>query len=400
MRTSLLLTAVLLLIIFFPDWVIYKTIKNHVQKRWLIIVHWLSTFVFLLGILLLFFFVRSSHDEDQLQLFMWFNWLLLLVYIPKLILSVFILLNNIIHKIFPFVRHTLAYIGLFLAAVFFVGFIYGAMRGRFDVVTTHVKISFPSLPPAFDHLKIVQISDLHLGNFGHEPRFWDNIVRKINAEKPDIIVMTGDMMNNFANEVTPYDIERFSHLNAPYGKFAILGNHDYGDYTHWSSSAAKRANLDSLEQRERRMGFRLLLDEHVFVKKGDDSIAVAGVQNWSKPPFHCYGNLAKAMQDIIHFPFVLLLTHDPNHWMAQVVDYPTIFLTLSGHTHGMQFGINRFGLHWSPAEWMFKQWDGLYCYHQTKYLYVNRGLGYVGVPMRLGMPPEISVITLNCADKQ
>lgn len=400
MRTSLLLTAILLLIIFFPDWVIYKTIKNHVQKRWLIIVHWLSTFVFFSGILLLFFFVRSSHDENQLQLFMWFNWLLLLVYIPKLILSVFILLNNIIHKFFPFVRHTLTYIGLFLAAVFFVGFIYGAMRGRFDVVTTHVKVSFPSLPLSFDHLKIVQISDLHLGNFGHEPRFWDNIVRKVNAEKPDIIVMTGDMMNNFANEVTPDDIVRFSRLYAPYGKFAILGNHDYGDYTHWPSTVAKKANLDSLEQRERRMGFRLLLDEHVFVKKGDDSIAIAGVQNWSKPPFHCYGNLAKAMQGITHFPFVLLLTHDPNHWMAQAVDYPSIFLTLSGHTHGMQFGINKFGLHWSPAEWMFKQWDGLYRYHQTKYLYVNRGLGYVGVPMRLGMPPEISVITLNCVDKQ
>jgi predicted MPP superfamily phosphohydrolase len=187
-------------------------------------------------------------------------------------------------------------------------------------------------------------------------------------------------------------------LHATCGKFSILGNHDYGDYTRWSSPAAKRANLDSLEQRERRMGFRLLLDEHVYVVRNGDSIAVAGVQNWSKPPFHCYGNLPKAMHGIEQFPFVMLLTHDPNHWMAQAVNYPTIFLTLSGHTHAMQLGINRFGLHWSPAEWVFKQWDGLYRY-QTKYLYVNRGLGYVGVPIRIGMSPEISVLTLRYTSK-
>ncbi len=398
MRTSLLFTAILLIIIVLPDLVIYQEIRKHVRKSWLKVLHWASTIFFLVGIFTLFLFIRSSHDEGQLQLFMWFNWLLLLIYIPKFIFAIFLLLNRLLQKVLPFLQNTLTYVGLFLASLLFVGFLYGAMRGRFDVKTTHVEIPLVALPKAFDGLKIVQISDLHLGNFGHEPLFWKSIVNKVNAETPDIIVMTGDMMNNFANEVTPHDIALFSQLHASIGKFAILGNHDYGDYTRWSSLTAKRANLDSLEQRERRMGFRLLLDEHVFVVRAGDSIAIAGVQNWSKPPFHCYGNLPKAMQGIERFPFVLLLTHDPNHWMAQAVNYPTIFLTLSGHTHAMQMGINRFGLHWSPAEWMFKQWDGLYRY-QTKYLYVNRGLGYVGVPIRMGMPPEISVLILRSISK-
>jgi predicted MPP superfamily phosphohydrolase len=398
MRTSLLFTAILLIIIVFPDWVIGHEIRKHVRKRWPVVLHWIGTAFFLVGIFTLFLFVRVSHDEDQLQLFMWFNWLLLLIYIPKLIFAVFLLLNKGIRKLLPFMHNTFAYLGLFFALIVFIGFIYGAMRGRFEVVTTHLDIPLAALPKTFDGLKIVQISDFHLGNFGNAPLFWKNIVDKVNAEKPDIIVMTGDMMNNFADEITPADIALFSQLHAPYGKFSILGNHDYGDYTRWSSPAAKKANLDSLEQRERRMGFRLLLDEHVFVVKNGDSIAVAGVQNWSKPPFHCYGNLPKAMHRIEQFPFVMLLTHDPNHWMAQAVNYPTIFLTLSGHTHAMQLGINRFGLHWSPAEWVFKQWDGLYRY-ETKYLYVNRGLGYVGVPIRIGMSPEISVLTLRCASK-
>ncbi len=398
MRTSLLFTAILLAIIVLPDLVIYRGIWKHIRMTWPKVLHWVSTAFFLAGIFTLFLFIRSSHDEEQLQLFMWFNWLLLLIYIPKLIFAIFFLFNQLIQKALPFLQNTVAYIGLFLASLLFVGLLYGAIRGRFDVKTTHVDIPLTALPKTFDGLKIVQISDLHLGNFGYEPRFWKSIVDKVNVEKPDIIVMTGDMMNNFANEVTPSDIALFNQLHASIGKFAILGNHDYGDYTRWSSLAAKKANLDSLEQRERRMGFQLLLDEHVFIVRNGDSIAIVGVQNWSKPPFHCYGNLPKAMKGIDHFPFVLLLTHDPNHWMAQAVNYPTIYLTLSGHTHAMQMGINRFGLHWSPAEWMFKQWDGLYRY-QTKYLYVNRGLGYVGVPIRMGMPPEISVLILRSVCK-
>lgn len=201
-------------------------------------------------------------------------------------------------------------------------------------------------------------------------------------------------MDNFATELTPGIIKTLGNLQAKTGKYSILGNHDYGDYTKWHSKEAKKANLDSLEQKERQMGFRLLMDEHLFLVRNNDTLVIAGVQNWSKPPFHCYGNLAKAMNGTEHFPYVLLLSHDPNHWMAQVVKYPNIQLMLAGHTHGMQLGISKFGLHWSPAEWVFKQWDGLYTYN-NKALYVNRGLGYLGIPMRLGMPPEITVITLK-----
>jgi predicted MPP superfamily phosphohydrolase len=393
MRTSFIITAILFIFIFLPDLIIFQELKKQFKKKWPLILHVSISSFFLVGILLLFLLVRSSHDEDEIQLFMWFNWLLLLVYLPKVIFSIFILLDRLAAKIIPTIRHLFIYIGLFLASVTFIAFIYGAFKGRLELTTDRVAIHIAELPKTFNGFKIIQISDLHIGNLGHEPRFWQRIVDSINAEKPDLIVMTGDMMNNFANELTPNDIALFSTLRAQYGKIAILGNHDYGDYTKWPSKEAKQANLDSLEQRERRMGFRLLLDEHLFIVKNHDSIAIAGVQNWSKPPFHCYGNLPKAMNGIENFPFVILLTHDPNHWMAQAVNYPTIFLTLSGHTHAMQFGINRFGIHWSPAEWMFKQWDGLYVY-ENKYLYVNRGLGYIGVPIRIGMPPEISIITL------
>lgn len=396
MRSSLFITFILFAFIILPDLIIFQEIKKQVRKKWLLILHIIISSFFILGIMAMFLFVRSSHDEDEIQLFMWFNWLLLLIYLPKLIFSIFLLIHWLFKKIAPSIHSLFIYIGLFLSSVMFISFIYGAVRGRLELTIDRISIPISELPSTFNGFKIIQISDLHIGNLGHEPRFWQQIVDTINAEKPDLIVMTGDMMNNFADELTPNDIALFSTLHARYGKISILGNHDYGDYTNWPSKAAKQANLDSLEQRERRMGFRLLLDEHLFIVKNHDSIAIAGVQNWSKPPFHSYGNLPKAMHGIKNFPFVILLTHDPNHWMAQAVDYPTIYLTLSGHTHAWQFGINRFGIHWSPAEWMFKQWDGLYTY-QNKYLYVNRGLGYIGVPIRIGMPPEISIITLKQA---
>jgi hypothetical protein len=338
--------------------------------------------------------LQNSENCEQLQIFMWFDWILLTIYIPKFLFSLFFVANKLLNRFLSIHYQFISYLGAGLAVLSFFGFIYGAFIGRFDVETKRVEIACNALPPAFDGLKIVQLSDLHTGSFRANSIFWKTAVAKVNAEHPDIIVMTGDMIDNFASELNPSTIEELSQLKAKISKYAILGNHDYGDYTNWPSAEAKKANFDSLKQRERRMGFHLLIDEHVFLTKLTDTLVIAGVQNWSKPPFHCYGNLAKAMSGTERFPYVLLLSHDPNHWMAQAVHYPNIRLTLSGHTHGMQLGIHRWGIHWSPAQWMFKQWDGLYFY-QDKALYVNRGLGYIGIPLRLGMPPEITVLTLR-----
>ncbi len=350
--------------------------------------------IFTLGIFSLLLVLPTIQNEIFLELFIWFNGLLLTIYIPKALLTIFLLLNKAILKWTRCKSQFALYLGAVLSLSVFIGLLYGTFVGRFDSEVTHIEISNPSLPAEFNNLKIVQISDLHIGSLGSKSSFWARSVALCNKEKPDLVMMTGDMIDNFATELTPQIIKTLGTLQATSGKYAILGNHDYGDYTNWKSEAAKKNNKEELIRRERAMGFNVLTDEHTFLTRGDDTLVIAGVQNWSKPPFHCYGNLSKAMQGTERFPYVLLLSHDPNHWMAQAIHYPNIRLMLAGHTHGMQLGIHKFGIHWSPAQWIFKQWDGLYTY-KDKALYVNRGLGYLGIPMRLGMPPEITVITLK-----
>jgi len=386
--------VLLLVLVILPDVVLYLEVRKWTQRHWIRRSVLTPSIAFLLGIAFILVVIRHSQNERVLHWFMWFNWAILSIYIPKLLFVIFLLTDKLAARFLRLRRHGVAKIGAGLALLLFIGFIYGAWIGRFNIQMRHVDIACDGLPPAFDGVKIVQLSDIHLGSTGSQTSFWERAIQLINREHPDIIVFTGDFVNNFASELTPPFIASFGQLKAPMGKFSILGNHDYGDYTQWTSPSAKRANLDSIMVRECRMGFRLLLDEHQFIVNKGDTLVVAGVQNWSKPPFHCYGKLDKAIAGTERFPFVVLLSHDPNHWMAQVVNYPNIKLTLSGHTHAMQLGINWAGIHWSPAQWLFKQWEGLYHY-AGHYLYVNRGLGYIGVPVRLGMPPEITVITLH-----
>lgn len=394
MRSSIVIVFIFLILTTLPDTVIFNQWIKPLKKNWIKIAHWLVYLFFFVGILALLLILPNIQNEIFLELFIWFNWLLLTIYIPKLLLTIFYLSDRIIFKYTKRKGYIGTYLGVVLSSVVFIGFLYGALVGRFDTEVKHLEIRSQSLPTSFDGLKIVQISDLHVGSLGSNSTFWKKSVALCNKEKPDLVVMTGDMMDNFATELTPEITKILATLQAKIGKYAILGNHDYGDYTKWSSASAKQANFETLIRKEQQIGFRLLLDEHVFLNNGKDTLVIAGVQNWSKPPFHCYGNLAKAMKGTECFPYVLLLSHDPNHWMAQAVHYPNIRLMLAGHTHGMQFGINKLGIHWSPAQWIFKQWDGLYIY-KGKALYVNRGLGYLGIPMRLGMSPEITVIILK-----
>lgn len=285
-------------------------------------------------------------------------------------------------------------LALILGGIPVAGFLYG-ITNRYRYQVKRIKISFKNLPENFRGLKIVQISDIHSGSFDHHKPV-EHGVDMVLAEKPDIIFFTGDLVNNKAEEIKPY-MDIFSRLKAPLGVYSTLGNHDYGDYVEWDSKEAKANNLEELKGIHGKMGWKLMMNEHVVLQRGGDKIAVLGIENWSaKAQFPKYGDLSRAYAGLPEkqVPFKILLSHDPSHFDAQVQSqYKDIDLTLSGHTHGMQFGIEIPGFKWSPVKYVYSKWAGLY---QTgsQYLYVNRGYGFLGYPGRLGILPEITVIEL------
>lgn len=274
------------------------------------------------------------------------------------------------------------------------GFLYG-ITNRYNYHVKRVKLAFSKLPSSFRGMKIVQLSDIHSGSFDNHEAVARGVAR-VMAEKPDLILFTGDLVNNKAEEMIPY-MDLFGSLKAPMGVYSTLGNHDYGDYVEWPSAQAKRENLEQLKATHAKMGWKLMMNEHVLLRRDEESIALIGIENWSaKPQFPKYGDMAKAYAGLTEedAPVKILMSHDPSHWDAQVVpDYPNIDLTLAGHTHGMQFGVEISGFKWSPVEYVYKKWAGLY---QTgsQYLYVNRGYGFLGYPGRLGILPEITVFEL------
>jgi uncharacterized protein len=265
--------------------------------------------------------------------------------------------------------------------------------GRFDFQVINKQIEFTTLPDAFDGFRIVHISDLHVGSFhGHKDQV-RHAVKIINGQQPDMIVFTGDLVNNFTAEIDGF-IDILAELHAPYGVYSILGNHDYGDYYQWESEAEKERNFDDMLVAQEKMGFRLLINEWDSIVIGGDKIALIGVENWGEPPFPQYGDLQEASRGTEDLPFRILLTHDPTHWDAEVLAQNDIALTLAGHTHGMQFGIENRVFRWSPSKFKYPRWAGLF-EEDGQFLYVNRGLGYVAFPGRIGMPPEITVIELR-----
>jgi predicted MPP superfamily phosphohydrolase len=285
-------------------------------------------------------------------------------------------------------------LSLLLGGTFFATMLYG-MSNRYKYKIRNVSIKFPTLPPSFNGLKIVQISDVHSGSFSNIEAVQLGI-DMINAQKPDVVFFTGDLVNNKADEMTNY-ISVFKKINAPMGVFSIFGNHDYGDYITWESEDAKQQNLQDLKNIHGELGWRLLLNEHITLEKNNEKIAVIGVENIaSKGRFHSYGDMQKAYTGSEQYPFKILLSHDPSHWDGEVnKNYKDVNLTLAGHTHGMQFGIEIPGfIKWSPVKYMYKRWAGLYT-EGEQHIYVNRGFGFLGYPGRVGILPEISVITLT-----
>ena len=287
----------------------------------------------------------------------------------------------------------LSWLGLAAGGTLFGSLVYG-FSNKYKYQVKRIQLAYENLPPAFKGFKIVHISDIHSGSFTDKASV-DRGVKKILDQNPDIILFTGDIVNDRATEMNEYK-DVFSKLKAPLGVYSILGNHDYGDYVSWPfNGISKQQNLSDLAKTHADMGWRLLLDEHTVLEKNGEKIALIGIQNWSnKARFPKHGRMDKAYAGTENYPFKILMSHDPSHWDAQVREqYADVDLTLSGHTHGMQFGVELPGFKWSPVQYVYKQWAGLYEQGKQK-LYVNPGFGFIGYPGRVGILPEITVIEL------
>jgi predicted MPP superfamily phosphohydrolase len=340
--------------------------------------------------------------------------LLLLTFLPKLLLTIVLLWEDI-YRLFsgsfnyflsenktdsflPERRKFVSQLGLGLAAVPFLSLIYGMTIGKYNYKVIKQRIFFPDLPNAFDGFTITQISDIHSGSFDN-PEKIEYAINLVNEQNSDMILFTGDIVNTHAKEMHPW-LETFKRIKKhEYGKFSILGNHDYGEYVTWPTETAKLKNFEDIKNIHSQIEFKLLLNEHIFIKKGDDRIAIVGVENWGRN-FKQAGDLNKASGQLSKDDFKILMSHDPSHW-DQVVQHDNrhFQLTLSGHTHGMQFGIEIPGyFKWSLAQYIYKQWAGLY-QNLGRYVYVNRGFGFHAYPGRVGIMPEITVIELKKGEK-
>jgi predicted MPP superfamily phosphohydrolase len=333
-----------------------------------------------------------------------------LVYVPKLILLVFMFgedvfrlfeagVNYFVSKsdensaLFSSRRKFIGQLALGIAAIPFISILYGITKGKYNFKVLKYTLEFEDLPAAFEGYQVTQISDIHSGSFDNKEKI-EYAVNLVNEQASDVIMFTGDMVNSKSKEMRPWK-STFSKLKAKDGVFSVLGNHDYGDYTRWPSDEAKADNFQELLDIQKDMGFDLLRNESRFIEKNGDRLAIIGVENWGKG-FKQKGDLTLASSQVAPNDFKILLSHDPSHWQYEVVKDPSHYhLTLSGHTHGMQFGIEIPGIvKWSPIKWRYKYWAGIY-EKAGQYINVNRGFGFLAFPGRVGIWPEISVITLK-----
>lgn len=284
--------------------------------------------------------------------------------------------------------------GAVAAAVPFASAAYGMLKGRWDFRVINETVSSPKIPAEFDGFKVVQFSDAHLGSFFNNFKPVDTALKIINDLNPDVILFTGDLVNNYATEAEQW-IPYFKKLKAKHGKFSVLGNHDYGGYGRYDSPNGKERNFNRLVEIHGEMDFRLLRNENVQLTKNNTSIDLLGVENWGIKPFPQLGDLNQAKAGTSKAAFKILMSHDPSHWDVKVLpQHKDIDLTLAGHTHGAQFGVELGNIKWSPVQYKYKRWGGMYVEGSQK-LYVNRGFGYIGFPGRVGMPPEITCFTLK-----
>lgn len=386
----------------------FQVVKTVCKPRW---IHWsyvlLSIFVY--GY---FFYTMFTFDRKvgQNQATLMATGLFLLFTIPKL-LVVPILFFEDVFRVLIWIkdlvtnsdsssvaltarRKFLSQIALGVAAVPFLSLLYGMTKGKYNFKVRKETLFFQDLPEAFDGFKLTQISDIHSGSFD-DPEKIKYAIDLINKQESDLLLFTGDIVNNHAHEMHPW-IELFQTIRPhTHGKFSILGNHDYGEYLEWDSPEAKEANFKSIKDLHRQIDFKLLLNEHVLVQQNSDTIALVGLENWGVK-FKKAGDLTKATSGLNPVDFKIVMSHDPSHWDVEIKNHQNNYqLTLSGHTHGMQFGIEIPGwFKWSPVKYVYNQWAGLY-QNAERYIYVNRGFGFHAYPGRVGIMPEITVIELK-----
>ena len=388
-----------------------KSINKHKWKKIFYIVYFISVVFGYIGLYFLYnnFMLKPLQATLIPNLFVGFFFSF---FVFKLVLILFFLLEDIVRIIKLILFVTLNFIqnkklntspdsrrkfigkaGLFVAAIPFTSMLYGITKGKYNFKVNTVKLSFKNLPKSFENFKIVQISDIHSGSFDDRKAILDGI-DLVNGQDADVILFTGDLVNNDSREILPF-IDDFKKLKAPYGVYSILGNHDYGDYKKWDSEKDKMNNMDLLYKYHKEMGFKLLNNENDSIHIGEDEIGIYGVENWGNPPFPQRGDIDEALRGRETVNFKILMSHDPTHWNKKVLQHPAHFdLTLSGHTHGMQFGVEIPGFKWSPIKYIYPQWAGLYK-KSEQLLYVNRGFGFLGFPGRVGIWPEITVIELT-----
>jgi predicted MPP superfamily phosphohydrolase len=398
-----LLSFVLLIIELYA----FQALKTLVKLRGFLISYQIMSLIVMLFIV--YSFTKFDRSVGQTQQTMFTMGLLLVVYIPKMILTLLLLGEDIFRigagSVNYFLendnvnflnsrRRFVSQIGLGLAAIPLMSLIYGITIGKYNYKVVKQRIFFPDLPDAFDGFTITQISDVHSGSFDNPDKI-NYAIDLVNEQNSDMILFTGDIVNTDAKEMHPW-IETFNRIKKhEYGKYSVLGNHDYGEYVTWPTEKDKEANFQAIKDLYGQIGFKLMLNEHTYIQKGNDKIALIGVENWGHN-FKKAGDIKKASQHVDREDFKILMSHDPSHWDYEIKNHESNFhLTLSGHTHGMQFGIEIPGyFKWSLAQYVYTQWAGLY-ENLGRYVYVNRGFGFHAYPGRVGIMPEITVIELK-----
>lgn len=410
--TMALRWIILFLIIAIVEIYSFQAIKTVTKIRWVQIVYLLLS---ISAVVFIFYeFTKFDRKVGQTSMTMLTLGLLLLVLIPKVLITFFMALEDVLRLLIgtrnffanydkeasflPERRRFVSQIAIGIAAVPFLSLIYGMTIGKYNFKVIRQTLFFPDLPDAFDGFKVTQISDIHSGSFDNPDKI-SYAIDLINEQNSDLLLFTGDIVNTHATEMHPW-LDTFNKIqNHEFGKFSVLGNHDYGVYIDWPNEKVKEENFEAIKDLHRQIDFKLLLNENVKIKKGDAEIAIVGVENWGKH-FGERGDINLASANLNKEDFKILMSHDPSHWENVIKNHEKHFqLTLSGHTHGFQFGIEIPGfLKWSPVEYVYKQWAGLY-ENVGRYIYVNRGLGFHAYPGRVGIMPEITVIELKKGQK-
>lgn len=390
------------------EWYSFQAVRTAFDNKWIQRIYLLFSFLALAYIV--YSFTKFDRNVGQNANTLFTLGLALLIYVPKLLISIFLLAEDVLRifvgiyqyltqtkpseSFLPERRKFLSTLALGIAAIPFTSIIYGIFQGRYNYRVIKQQVFFDDLPEEFDGFTLMQLSDIHSGSFDNPEKIKYGM-DLINEQDFDLFVFTGDLVNTHGSEMDNW-VELFSMIKQPkFGKYSVLGNHDYGEYVTWPSDRDKILNFDYIKGIHPKIGFNLLLNKNVKIKKGNAEISLIGVENWGKG-FKKAGDLKKASEGLNKEDFKILLSHDPSHWDLEVKDHPLNYhLTLSGHTHGMQFGIEIPGVFkWSPAQYVYRFWAGLY-ENASRYIYVNRGFGYHAYPGRVGIWPEITLIELK-----